>query len=412
MRILLAHNTYQLPGGEDVVFARERDLLRAHGHTVEEYLRSNHEIEGLSRFQKLAMPVKVVWNGDSRHDFESRLRGFRPDLVHVHNTLMMISPSIYKACSDMGIPVVQTLHNYRLLCPAATFYRDGKPCHDCESYLGHSVAHGCYRDSRLATLPVAAMLAWHRLAGTYQKYVARYIALTEFSRNHFLRSGFAPERIMVKPNFVDPDPGERASEGAYALCVGRISAEKGVPTLLEAWRRLSEEVPLRIAGTGPLVEDLQREVVQIGKHVEYLGQISGERVLAEMKGARFLVFPSELYENFPLTLCEAFACGVPVIASAIGAAKEIVKPGKTGLHFRAGDAADLADKVSYAWMHHDEMRELGRAARTEFEAKYTAESNYRRLMEIYASVLSGDARSMAIEQVEAPDKACAQTVNA
>lgn len=412
MKILLAHNTYQLPGGEDVVFARERDLLRAHGHTVEEYERSNHEIDQLPTLQKLQMPARVVWNGASRDDFEKRLSKFRPDVVHVHNTFMMISPAIYSACRRFGVPIVQTLHNYRLLCPSAVFFRNGKPCHDCESHLGHSVVHGCYRDSRLATLPVTAMLAWHRAAGTYHDLVDRYIALTQFSRNNFLRAGFAPERIMVKSNFVDPDPGERSSDGAYALYVGRISPEKGLRTILAAWRGLPESIPLRLAGTGPLVEELQKEASAIGPHIQYLGQISSARVLEELKGARFLVFSSELYENFPLTLCEAFACGVPVLASDIGATKEIVTHGQTGLHFRTGDAADLADKVVYAWRQREQMRQLGRLARAEFEARYTAKLNYRRLMEIYASVLPRGTGEKINDISALPEVVCAQSVNA
>jgi glycosyltransferase involved in cell wall biosynthesis len=412
MKILLVHNKYQLPGGEDVVCARERDLLGAHGHTVEEYERHNSEIEQYSWLQRLEMAGKVVWNGESRRDFAARLRQFQPDLVHVHNTFMVISPSIYGACRDLGIPVVQTLHNYRLLCPSAVFFRNGKPCHDCESNLGHSVLHGCYRDSRTATASVALMLAWHRAAGTYHQLVDRYIALTQFSRSNFLRAGFPSERMMVKPNFVDPDPGERKTDGAYALYVGRISPEKGIPTLLEAWRRLPQAIPLKLAGTGPLVEEVRRKAAGIGSHVEYLGQISGTQVLEEMKGARFLIFPSELYENFPLTLCEAFACGVPVVASKIGAMQEIVEHNRTGLHFEPGNPQALAENALYAWRRRDEMQRMGGQARAEFESKYTAELNYSRLMEIYASVLSEEVKARIANEFGPGHAACAQTVNA
>jgi glycosyltransferase involved in cell wall biosynthesis len=234
------------------------------------------------------------------------------------------------------------------------------------------------------------MLAWHRLAGTYSTFVNRYIALTEFSRNNFLRAGFDPAKIMVKSNFVDPDPGERIGDGEYALYIGRISPEKGLRTLISAWRHLGHPIPLRIAGTGPLVSELLKDISELGSHAKYLGQISMAQVLLEMKGARFVVFPSELYENFPLTLCESFACGVPVVASNIGAMKEIVTDGKTGLLFRAGDAIDLADKVSKAWNCPEETRQLGKFARSEYEQRYSAEKNYHRLMEIYDSVLSQD----------------------
>ena len=412
MKILLVHNSYQLPGGEDVVCARERDLLRAHGHEVREYLRSNHEIEQFSGLKRLKLAVNVTWNADSKNEFAEQLREFRPDLVHVHNTFMVISPSIYSACREHGVPVVQTLHNYRLLCPAGTFFRDGKPCHDCESHLGHSVMHGCYRDSRVSTAPVAAMLAWHRAAGTFASMVDRYITLTEFSRSNFLRAGFEPARMMVKSNFVDPDPGERTTDGAYALYIGRISPEKGLRTVLAAWRKLPEAIPLRLAGTGPLVDELQGEAGRIGPHVQYLGQIPAARVVEEMKGARFLIFPSELYENFPLTLCEAFACGVPVVASALGAMKEIVKDGQTGFLFRPGDADHLSGKVAQAWHQREEMRQMGRQARAEYESKYTAGQNYHRLMEVYGSVLPEEVQGRLREKSKSARDVSAQTVHA
>ncbi len=394
MKVLLVHNSYQLPGGEDVVSQRERDLLASNGIEVAEYLRSNHELEHYSALDKLAMITRVVWNSDSKRDFSATLRRERPDVVHVHNTFMMISPSIYSACREEGVPVVQTLHNYRLLCPGANFFRDGKPCHDCESHLGHSVLHGCYRESRVSTASVAAMLAWHRVAGTYSHLVDRYIALTEFSRSNFLRAGFDPAKIMVKPNFVDPDPGERRGEGEYALYIGRISSEKGLRTVLSTWRQLPQPLPLRIAGSGPLVDEVKAAAASMGTHVEFLGQIAGPQVMQAMKGARVLIFSSELYENFPLTLCEAFACGVPVIASRLGAMQEIVEDGHTGLLFEPGNASELRDKVLYAWGHSDEMRQIGHNARREFETKYTAEQNFRRLMEIYGTVLPQTAGSL------------------
>jgi glycosyltransferase involved in cell wall biosynthesis len=387
MKILLVHNSYQLPGGEDVVYARERDLLLAHHHQVYEYQRSNNEISEYSKLQKLKLSVDVIWNSDSKNDFAERIDEIKPDIVHVHNTFMMISPSIYSACRERNIPVVQTLHNYRLLCPGATFFRDGKPCHDCESTLAHSVLHGCYRDSRTATASVAAMVAWHRAAGTYSRLIDKYIALTEFSRSNFLRAGFDPAKMVVKPNFVDPDPGERSGVGAYALYVGRLSSEKGLRTVIEAWQKLKQPIPLRIAGTGPMVEELNTAIAMIGTHIEYLGQIPSSAVMATMRDARFLVFPSELYENFPLTLCEAFACGVPVIASNRGAMKEIVADGVTGTLFEAGNSDDLAAKVEHAWDSAEEMCAIGRRARQEFERKYTAERNYQRLMDVYESVI-------------------------
>lgn len=387
MKVLLVHNSYQLPGGEDVVYQRERELLAGHGDEVVEYLRSNKEIEEYSAWQRIALGPRTVWSSKSRREFADFLLRTKPDLVHVHNTFMVISPSIYSACAEQQVPVVQTLHNYRLLCPAGNFYRDGKPCHDCAAHLGHSVLHGCYRGSRASTAAVASMIAWHRASGTYSKLVDRYIALTEFSRSNFVAAGFDPGKITVKPNFVYKDPGEHSDEGSYALFVGRIEEEKGVRTLLAAWRQLPTPIPLRLAGTGPLVEELKAAAASM-PHIQYLGQLPSSRVMDEMKGARFLVFPSQLYENFPLTLAEAYACGVPVIASELGAMKELVKPDHTGWLFRPGDANDLAAKVWYAWAHCEHLRRLGRQARQEYEDKYTAERNYRLLQDIYNTVLA------------------------
>lgn len=391
MKVLLAHNSYQLPGGEDVVYQRERNLLLAHGDEVVEYVRSNQEIEQYSLLQHVRLAPGVIWSTESRREFSQLLRRTKPDVVHVHNTFMVISPSIYSACRERQVPVVQSLHNYRLLCPQGSFIRDGKPCHDCASHLGHSVLHACYRGSRVRTATVATMIAWHRAAGTYSDLVDRYIALTEFSRSTFVNGGLDPAKITVKPNFVDPDPGERPNDGSYALFVGRISPEKGLRTLLAAWRQLPETIPLRLAGTGPMVEELKAAVAELGPQVQYLGQMPLDQLMQVIRGARFLVFPSELYENFPLTLAESYACGVPVIASELGAMKEIVKHESTGLLFRAGDASDLAAKVGYAWASRELMRQLGRQARKEYENKYTAELNYRMLRSIYDEVLNKES---------------------
>lgn len=390
MKILLVHNSYQFPGGEDVVYQRERDLLVAHGDEVVEYLRSNQEIEQYSLVQHLKLAPNVIWSSGSRREFSHLLQRTKPDVVHVHNTFMVISPSIYGACREQGVPVVQTLHNYRLLCPAATFFRNGKPCHDCTTNLGNSVLHACYRNSRARTATVAGMLAWHRTAGTYSTLVDRYIALTNFSRDNFLAAGFDPEKMTVKPNFVPADPGERRGDGAYAAFVGRIETEKGLHTLLDAWRQLPQRIPLRLAGTGPLVEELRSAAASLGPHVQYLGQLPPAQIMDLLKGARFLVFPTELYENFPLTLAEAYACGLPVVGSNIGATKEIVRHDSTGLLFRRGDAADLAAKVMIAWNNPERMRQMGKQARKEYEDKYTAERNYRMLKAVYNSVLQRD----------------------
>jgi glycosyltransferase involved in cell wall biosynthesis len=390
MKILLIHNAYQQPGGEDVVFNQERQLLERAGHQVLTYCRSNGEIAGYSSLKQLALAGRMVWARDTRREIFSLLRSKKPDLVHVHNTFLMISPSVYAACREAQIPVVQTLHNYRLLCPAATFFRGGHVCQEC---LAHSVwrgiMRGCYRDSRAATSAVATMLTVHRWRHAWTRRVDRFIALSEFSRQKFIEGGIPAEKIAVKPNFVCADPRGRTRRGEYVLSVGRLSPEKGVATLLAAWRRLRLRIPLLIIGSGPQRPVLEAHAKQMGLSVvRFLGQLSRAEVMEAMKRARCLAFTSEWYENFPMTIVEAFACGVPVICSRLGAMQEIVADRRTGLHFTQGDSADLAAKVEWGWTHVEEMAGMGRVARAEYEAKYTAERNYTLLMEVYQQTLA------------------------
>src|ERR1700680_1242450 len=373
MKSLLLHNTYQDRGGEDVVFEQERGLLKSAGHEVLEFQRHNRDIKNYSTVRKIALIGKTVWASDSYHEFGKLLEAGRPDIVHIHNTFPLISPSIYWACREQQVPVVQTLHNYRLFCPGANFFRAGKPCEDCiGGSFWHGVQHGCYRDSRVESAPVALMLSVHHARKTWHRMVDRYIVLTDFARSRFVKAGLPAEKITVKGNCVDPDPGMRTQEGSYALCVGRVSQEKGTPTLLKAWRQLPRTCTLRVIGDGPARLQLEREAAADGlSNVTFMGQQPRDRVIEAMKGARFVVFPSELYENLPLTIIEAFACGVPVLASHLGAMQEIVEEGRTGMFFRPGDAEQLAQTVASAWEQPAYMRLLGKQARKEYETKYT-----------------------------------------
>jgi glycosyltransferase involved in cell wall biosynthesis len=388
VRVLLVHNTYQQPGGEDVVFELERWLLESRGHQVIVYRRSNQEIDAYGGVRRIGLVKTAIWASDSRQDFAQLLRREKPDVVHVHNTFVMISPSIYSACYEAGIPLVQTLHNYRLLCPGATFFRDGKICEDClDRSLWQSVRHACYRDSRSATAIVALMLAIHRQRNTWGREISRFVALSKFSRTKFIEGGVPAEKISVKPNFIHPDPGVRSGNGEYGLFVGRLSPEKRVSTLLMAWKRFRLDIPIFIIGGGPDRDELEAQSATNGlANVHFLGYLPREQALAYLRKARFLIFSSEWYENCPMTLVEAFACSVPVICSAIGSMQEMVANGRTGLFFAPGDPDDLAEKVVWAWNHPHEMRAMGNEARMEYESTYTAEKNYAMLMEIYRSV--------------------------
>lgn len=390
MKILVVHNSYRQHGGEDVVFAQESQLLERHGHTVSRYCRSNWEVDRYSGLKRLKLGRDLIWSKDTRREFSAVLLNTKPDVVHVHNTFVMISPAIYSACTEAGVPVVQTLHNYRLYCPAATFFRDGHICEECVQHsLLRSVAHGCYRNSRTATAAVGLMLAVHRQRETWSQDINIYIALTEYARNKFIDAGLPGNKVAVKPNFVHPDPPVHPDRvGNYALFVGRLSPEKRVSTLLAGWARLHGRIPLLVIGGGPERVELEGEALGLGlSDVTFRGQLSREQTIAAMHGARFLVFSSEWYENFPVTIAESFACGIPVIASHLGAMQEIVEDGRTGLHFTPGDADDLADKVDWAWTHPERMQWMGKEARHEYESKYTAEKNYPLLMDIYNRAL-------------------------
>ena len=399
MKIIIVHNHYRQPGGEDVVFEQERELLRRNGHEVRVYCRSNRDVDSYTGVKRLVLLHTAIWSSYTYEEFSELLRSEKPDLVHIHNTWVMISPTVYVACKEAGVPVVQTFHNYRLLCPAGTFFRDGRTCEECMDHgQWRSVVHGCYRDSRLTTAAKAIMLATHRLRGTWAG-IDCYITLSQFSRNQFLRGGFPAEKLFVKPNFVHPDPGVCADKADYALFIGRLSPEKRVSTILSAWAQVGVPIELFIIGGGPEAADLRKEAARRDlTHVHFQGYLPRDQALAFMHRARFLVFSSEWYENFPVTIAEAFACGVPVICSAMGAMQEIVEDGRTGLHFIPGHAADLAAKVEWAWNHPDRMQEMGKEARREFETKYTAEKNYPQLMEIYRHAVAGhDSWSQGVE---------------
>jgi len=389
VKIVLVHCHYQQPGGEDVVFEQERKLLERAGHQVVVYQRSNYEVESYPGVKRFVLLQKAVWNGDTREEFAGLLRAEKPDVVHVHNTWIMISPAIYSACREAGVPVVQTLHNYRLLCPVGTFFRDGQICEECLDHsLWRSLRNRCYRDSHAETAAVGMMLAVHRTRHTWEREISSYIVLTEFAKGKFLKGGLPPEKIFVKPNFLDPDPGPRSGDGDYAIFAGRLSPERRVSALLDAWTRLRSRIPLVVVGGGAQQGHLEEmAAAQKLDMVRFTGLLPHDKAVETIRGARFLIFSSEWYETFGLTMVEAFACGVPVICSRMGAMREIVDDGRTGLHFTPGDNQDLAEKIEWAWNHPEPMRQMGKAAREEYESKYTAERNYPRLMEIYRDAI-------------------------
>jgi glycosyltransferase involved in cell wall biosynthesis len=403
MTILLVHNSYQQAGGEDAVVTAEAGLLAECGHRVIVYRRSNEELNGDGLIGQAVAGVRTVWSSRSYREIAQLLKKGRPDIAHFHNTFPLISPAAYYACKQISVPVVQTLHNYRLLCPRANFLRDGQVCEAClrQPVAWPGVAHGCYRGSRPATAAVAAMQITHRAMGTWQTKVAVYIALSEFAKKKFIEGGLPGNRIATKPNFVAGDFKSRASPGRYALFAGRLSEEKGVQVLLSAWRMLQTAIPLRIVGDGPRLDKMACEVREsLLSWVELTGRRTPEEVRLLMSEAKFLIFPSICYENFPVVVAESFASAVPVIASGLGSMAEIVRDGVTGLHFEAGNPADLAAKVDWAWNHPEEMARMGRAARVEYEAKYTPSKNYQILIGIYQKAIERSSARAGLQPAQ------------
>ena len=377
-RVLIVHNGYQHKGGEDTVVEAEVQLLRERGHAVALFTRHNDDIHGVS---KLMLVANTFWASGVAAEFATELERFQPDVIHVHNTFPMISPAIYWVAAKHHIPVVQTLHNFRLLCPQAMFLREGKVCEACMGAIPwRGVVHGCYRNSKVQSAVLAGMVSLHRLLGTWQHKVTRYIALNEFCRQKFINGGLPAARVVIKANFVD-FPRPAVTQRADFLFVGRLSAEKGVDVLAQAARQT--QVQIYVAGTGPE----QRQLEQIS-NVQLLGALSTDDVRRRMSGSLALVLPSVWYENFPRTLVEAFGCGLPVIASRLGALAELVEDGVTGLLFNPGDAEDLADKLQWAHAHPEQMRAMGEAARAKYEAFYTAEKNYQQLVAIYRDAIA------------------------
>jgi glycosyltransferase involved in cell wall biosynthesis len=390
MKILLIHNYYQQSGGEDRVFQAEKQLLIDSKHDVITYERNNQEIENYNSLKRISLVGNTIWSLDSQRKIERLLETHHPDIVHFHNTFPLISPSAYYSCHRYGAGIVQTLHNFRYLCMNALFYRDGHICEDC---LGRtppwpSIVHACYRNSRIQTAATSVMVTTHRVIRTFQKKVDQFIALSNFSREKFIQGGLPPEKIIVKPNFVYPDPGAKVGNGEYLLFVGRLSPEKGIMTLLRAILK-NPEIPVRVVGDGPLLEAarkfVEREYLQ---HVMFLGRLGKEETIWQMKQARALVFPSECYENFPLVIVEAFACGLPVIATRLGGTQELVKDGRTGLQFEAAHSEELASHLVSLWLRPEQATMMGREARKEYETRYTATRNLELIMQVYQNVVN------------------------
>lgn len=388
MKILLAHNFYRssAPSGEDAVYRNERALLERHAEVVV-YERHNDNIDESTLARKIRLALDGAWSKTTYREVSDLVRREKPDVAHFHNTFPLISPSAYAACRDQGIPVVQTLHNYRFVCPNALLLRDGEPCEDClAGSLLPALRFRCYRDSFPATLAQVWTIVSNRRRGTYRQHVDRYVALTRFAAGKLVVGGLPADRFVVKPNFLPDPPAIGTGAGGYLAFVGRLSSEKGLQTLLEAWKQLPAW-ELRVVGDGPLQPALETRSAELGLPVTFLGYRARQQVLDIVGNAAALIVPSECFETFGLVVIEAYACGTPVLASRIGSLAELVREGKTGATFRPGDPADLAATVRRVIGDAGLLSRMRKFAREEFENRYTQGANLDQLMIIYSEAI-------------------------
>ena len=391
-RILQIHNFYQIPGGEDVVVRNEKKLLEEHGHEVFTYYRSNQELNGAGKLKKLLLPFTAVYSRKTSREVKKIIRENHIDIVHVHNTLMMVSPSVFYAAFRCKVPVVQTLHNFRMLCPAGSFFRNNTICEECvDGGFRCAVRHKCYRNSKLHTIVSSAILLIHRLLGTY--YRVNFICLTEFNKDKLLSSLdpgkkiVNPKRIYIKPNFTFADgivPVKKQPEEEYFLFAGRIEALKGIDIAVRAFERLPDKI-LYVAGTGPMMEEMQRYVKEHGMtNVRFLGYLQKEEMSEKFYNAKAVIMTSQCYEAFAMTIAEAYSYGVPVIAGRVGNMDGMVQDGVTGVKFEYNSVEDLAEKIrEFEQMDLDRLKQN---AREFYQNRLRPEDNYRKLIRIYQNI--------------------------
>lgn len=387
-RILQVHNFYQIPGGEDVVVRNEKRLLEEHGHKVYTYYRSNAELKEGGRLGKLCVPFTAVYSFKTVREVKKLIKEYQIDIVHVHNTLTMVSPSVFYAAFRCHVPIVQTLHNFRMLCPAGSFFRDNVICEECvRGGLKCAVKHKCYRNSKLQSFVSAAVLKVHRVLGTYRK--VNFICLTEFNRNKLLALGdiVDAKKIFIKPNFTFAEgiePSNVPEQEEYYLFAGRVEALKGVDIAIKAFEQIPDR-KLYIAGTGPMMDEMQAYVKEHNiQNVKFLGYLQKEDMTEKFYHAKAVIMTSQCYEAFAMTIAEAYSYGVPVIAGRVGNMEGMVQEGVTGVKFTYNSSSDLAEKVK-------EFEKLDRVtlkenAREFYQERLRPEDNYQKLMEIYESI--------------------------
>lgn len=384
-KILLVHNYYQIPGGEDSVVANEKRMLEEHGHEVLLYSRHNDEINSFTIHQKLLLPFSLIFNLKTYFDIKRIIKEKNIDVVHVHNTLSLISPSVFYAAKACSVPVFQTIHNFRMLCPSALLYRDGQICEECISYgLGCAVKHSCYRGSKLQTIACIINTCIHRFSGIYKSVY--YICLTEFNKNKLLQLKQIPAKhVFVKPNFIENNLAlvqDKDREEQYVFA-GRLDKSKGIDLLFQVWEEMGDSAPrLVVCGSGPM-DDWCKDFVNCHKvNIELKGRLSNEDARRLIGSSLALILPTQWYEGFPMSIVEAFSVGTPVICSDIGNPGDIVQEGVTGCKFDPKSVSDIV----FALQRYQESPSMYASTLQEYVTKYTSDINYEKLMSIYRNL--------------------------
>jgi glycosyltransferase involved in cell wall biosynthesis len=387
VRVLFAHNRYQQSGGEDRVVSEESRMLEKRGHTVSLFLLDNDAIVG--SLDSLRAGLESFYSRRTAHRLDAVLKSFRPDVIHVHNFQPTLSPAVFFCAKRAGVPVVHTLHNYRLICASAGLFRSGEICQDCvkaRSFLP-GIMHSCYRNSRLGSAAVGANMAFHSAIGTWTRRVDRYIALTESSRALLTQFRIPPELVRIKPNFVE-DVAVGNGSGDFALFTGRLTEEKGINTLMEADRRFSLAMPIYVAGNGPLMSQIQQAAERPGSKLRILGWQERVEVQRLMREAKVMLVPSIWHEPMPMAIVESLATGLPVIATRMGGLPEIIDDGVTGKLIPPSDAEALAKAIEELATSHENLQAMRLAARSSYERRFSEDENYRILMNIYGEISS------------------------